>query len=191
MRLWIVSDPHMERRQYWPMPIRPVDFDVLVVAGDVCDGEIERSIAMVAAAAGGKPAVFVAGNHEWWHRPLETTLERGHEAAREHGVHFLECDGCEIGDVRFAGATLWTPDDVRFVPSVAALSTARPHVAVTHFEPTPALLSLVRAPLWLYGHAHGFSDLRIGGYRLVRNALGYPGEPPEGEPARPDFVIEV
>ena len=59
MRLWVISDWHMEQRITFDPP-RPA-FDVLVVAGDVSD-LITRSIRMVSALAAGKPAVFVAGN---------------------------------------------------------------------------------------------------------------------------------
>ena len=72
MRLWVLSDWHMEQRIVFDPP-RPA-FDVLVVAGDVSD-LITRSIRMVSALAAGKPAVFVAGNHEWWAGP-ETIAEK-------------------------------------------------------------------------------------------------------------------
>jgi predicted MPP superfamily phosphohydrolase len=194
MRLWIVSDPHMEMRSLWPMPPALPDFDVLVVAGDVWNGEIERSIAMVAALAAGKPAVFVGGNHEWWHRSIEETLKRGYAAAREYGVYWLEIDTCEIGGVRFAGATLWTPDDVRFLPSMRALAQSNADVVVTHYQPPPRFLDLCRPRLWVYGHHHGFSDRTMGGTRWIRNAIGFPGEDPaaEGEQlARLDYVVEI
>jgi 3',5'-cyclic AMP phosphodiesterase CpdA len=62
VRLWVLSDWHMERRITFDPP-RPA-FDVLVVAGDVSN-RLEEAIRMVAALAAGKPAIFVAGNHEW------------------------------------------------------------------------------------------------------------------------------
>jgi len=115
---------HMEQRIVFDPP-RPA-FDVLVVAGDVSD-LITRSIRMVSALAAGKPAVFVAGNHEWWAGP-ETIAEKrdaAQFAAQKHSVHFLEGDAVDIAGVRFAGATLWRPDDPRFVPSVVSLAAAR------------------------------------------------------------------
>ena len=122
MKLWCISDWHMETRLVFEPP-RP-DFDVLVCAGDV-EEHMVRAIEIVAALAGGMPAVFVAGNHDWrGPETIEAKLDAAHYAARKHGVHFLECDTCDIGGVRFAGATLWTPDDVRFAPSATALIKA-------------------------------------------------------------------
>jgi predicted phosphodiesterase len=104
MKLWVLSDWHMEMRiSFDPQP-RP-DFDVLVVAGDV-ENVITTSIMMVAALAAGKPAVFVAGNDEWWDPgSMQEKLEAARRASRKYGVHFLECETAEIGGVRFAGAT--------------------------------------------------------------------------------------
>ena len=62
---------------------------------------------------------------------------------------------------------------------------------VTHFEPPAVLLAKSRARLWIYDHHHGHFDGTIAGRRLVRNALGYPGEPVDTEPARQDYVVEV
>ena len=191
MKLWAISDWHMEQRIVFDPP-RPA-FDVLVVAGDVSD-LITRSIRMVSALAAGKPAVFVAGNHEWWAGP-ETIAEKrdaAQFAAQKHSVHFLEGDAVDIAGVRFAGATLWTPDDARFVPSVRSLAAARADVIVTHFEPTPAMMTQVGGALWIYGHHHGHGYRRLGDRRIVRNALGYAHEPLyDGLPAFPDYTIEV
>jgi len=191
MKLWCISDWHMETRLVFEPP-RP-DFDVLVCAGDV-EEHIARAIEMVAALAGGKPAVFVAGNHDWrGPESLEKKLDAAHEAARKHGVHFLECDTCQIGRIRFAGATLWTPDDPRFAPSAAALIKAGADVVVTHFEPAPELLmrALPTGGLWVYGHHHGHSVQRIGARVLIRNAIGHGNEPLDGAPAIPDYVFEI
>lgn len=67
MKLWILSDLHDDRALLVEPLHRscPTDFDVFVCAGDLMSGDIEASIEMVAALAGGKPSVFVAGNHEW------------------------------------------------------------------------------------------------------------------------------
>lgn len=109
MKLWIFSDLHADSGTE-DIGANPPDFDVLVCAGDVVTGDIALSIEMVAAIARGKPAVFVAGNHEWMSagtfRPYAETHRLGLEAARGHGVHFLECSAVEIDGVSFAGATL-------------------------------------------------------------------------------------
>jgi hypothetical protein len=176
VRPWVISDWHMERRAVFDPP-RPA-FDVLVVAGDVSH-RLEEAIRMVAPLAAGKPAIFVAGDHEWGaiadratksslprRRPPESTASTLSKATRSTSP-----------GVRFAGATLWTPDEPRFAPSVVSLATARADVVVTHFEPTPAMMAQVGGELWIYGHHHGHGYHRLGERRIVRNAVGYPNEP--------------
>ena len=124
---------------------------------------------------------------------IEEKLVCASQHACRYGVNFLECDTCEIGGVRFAGATLWTPFDPRFPPSAAALARASADVIVTHFEPTPGLIvpALQEGGLWIYGHHHGHSVRRLGDRTLIRNALGYANEPLDGPSAIPDSVMEV
>ncbi|MBX9846121.1 MAG: metallophosphoesterase [Xanthobacteraceae bacterium] len=166
-------------------------FDVFVCAGDVTTSDIDMSIEMVAAIARGKPSVFVAGNHEWAGAPLEVVAYKGQVAAEKHGVNWLELDAVEIGGVRFAGATLWTPEDARYTSSAAALAVAGADVIVTHFPPSPGIIlpTLREGGIWIYGHHHGFSDRMIGSRRLIRNA-GFEGEQVDGEPVRMNFVVE-
>jgi hypothetical protein len=53
----------------------------------------------------------------------------------------------EWSDQELADAwpTLWTPDDLRFAPSVVALATAKADVIVTHFELAVLMFSLLGA----------------------------------------------
>lgn len=193
MKLWILSDIHTDRG-IEDIAVCAPPFDVFVCAGDVVTGDISLSIEMVAAIARGKPAIFVAGNHEWMTAvTIEETLELGHAAAARHGVNFLECDSVEIGGVRFAGATLWTPDDVRYTPSSAALAVAGADIVVTHFEPSPGIIlpTLTAGGVWIYGHHHGHSNRLVAGRRLIRNAYGYLLEQVDDAAARPDYVVEV
>jgi predicted phosphodiesterase len=190
MRLWILSDLHIDRR-IRDIAVHPPEFDVLVCAGDMLTGDIAGSIEMTAAIARGKPAVFVAGNHEWMSAAdLEEVLDEAHAAAQREGVYFLECDAADIGGIRFAGATLWTPDDLRFAPSVKALAALKPDVVIAHFEPPAALLIKSAARLWIYGHHHGFSDRTLGDRRLIRNG-GHADETVDGEPARSGYTVEI
>ncbi len=190
MKLWIVSDLHEDDARAYFEP--PSDFDVFVCAGDLLTGDIEGSIERVASLAGGKPAVFVAGNHEWMTSSIEETAELGYAAAKRTGVHWLECDAVEIAGVRFAGATLWTPDDSRYVASLAVLllDSKRPGIVVTHYEPPARLLTAHGTKLFVHGHKHGLSDRMVDGRRVIRNAYGYPLEQVEDAAARPDYVVE-
>lgn len=50
-RLWVLSDLHVDPSASWAPSIRP-EFDVLVVAGDVFESDMERSISWTAQLAG-------------------------------------------------------------------------------------------------------------------------------------------
>ena len=107
-RVWVMSDLHLETVRYPDAfrPERPV-FDVLVVAGDVWEGDTDRGLRTVAALAGGKPSVFVLGNHEFWDREVAHERSAARRAAARHGVMLLDDDVVELAGVRFAGGTLW------------------------------------------------------------------------------------
>lgn len=107
-RLWIMSDLHLEAVRH-PEAYQPrcTGFDVLVVAGDVWEGSSARALATVARLAGGKPAVFVLGNHEPWHRELDTERAVARRAAVRHGVALLDDGEAAVAGVRFVGGTLW------------------------------------------------------------------------------------
>ena len=107
-RLWVMSDLHLEAVRH-PEAFRPArpDFDVLVVAGDVWEGDTDAALRMVARLAGGKPAVFVLGNHEFWNREVRQEREAARCGAAKHGVTLLDDDAVELAGVRFVGGTLW------------------------------------------------------------------------------------
>lgn len=107
-KLWIMSDLHLERVPYPDAfdPPRPA-FDVLVVAGDVMEGDCVRALAIVSRLARGQPAVFVLGNHEHWDGSIEETRARARDIAEAFGVTLLDGASAEIAGIRFVGATLW------------------------------------------------------------------------------------
>lgn len=107
MRLWILSDLHRGFAVPWTPPAIP-EADVAVVAGDVGEG-VETSLAWLAREI--RPhmrVVFVAGNHEFYRGCLNDEVARGRAAAARLGIDFLEDEVTWIGDVAFAGCTLWT-----------------------------------------------------------------------------------
>lgn len=111
MRLQIMSDFHFD-----VMPaIEPrlaAGVDAVVVAGDVCEG-IADGIGWLRRHLGASvPIVLVAGNHEYFGRSLPAEAAAGAQAARAHGVAFLDDDEAVIGGVRFVGSTLWTDFDL-------------------------------------------------------------------------------
>lgn len=109
MKLAVYSDLHFELTRFAWTPHLSADVDVLVVAGDVYEGDIARGIAWTAEAAGGRPSVFVPGNHEMWGRTLEDEIERGRETAAALGVTMLDGEGwTDVAGCLFCGGTLWT-----------------------------------------------------------------------------------
>ena len=108
MRIWIVSDLHLEFG--WPFAETPPDnIDVLVCAGDVLTKGVVPSIDWLAKFAPDIPVVFIAGNHEHYSAYLQSGIPAGRKAAQGYSnLHFLENDAIEIGEVRFVGGTLWS-----------------------------------------------------------------------------------
>jgi len=115
MRLWILSDLHIEGC-VWDVPSPAPDYDVLIAAGDIHD-PASAGVEWLADRANGKPVVYVPGNHEWYaHNQPFTVKSETAEAkriAKERGVHFLMDEAVIIDGVRFLGATLWTDWNLR------------------------------------------------------------------------------
>ncbi|WP_409192014.1 metallophosphoesterase [Bradyrhizobium sp. RDM4] len=65
MRLWIMSDIHLELTRGWDLPAgdaRP-DFDVMIVAGDLIP-RAERGVRWLLERVPDRPVIYVMGNHE-------------------------------------------------------------------------------------------------------------------------------
>lgn len=120
MRIFPISDLHLERRRRDRIPRPPRDaFDLLVCAGDLHEGRPESGIAALLDLAAGRPTVLVPGNHEHYvpagdrrtAPELLAALEA--EVVRVNGlgarVHLLQgARACVIDRVRFVGTTLWS-----------------------------------------------------------------------------------
>ena len=113
-----VSDLHIENRV---SPIRPdalhgVDFDVLIVAGDVIEGDATAGVRWTSEAANGRPSLFVPGNHDY-HAPsggpqdgmsvldIDAAIRA---ACAAHGVVALLDGAATAAGLRFVGGTLWS-----------------------------------------------------------------------------------
>jgi 3',5'-cyclic AMP phosphodiesterase CpdA len=110
MRLWILSDLHIESCQ-WDLPEPRPDYDVLVAAGDIhCPATAAAT--WLAVRAGGRPVIYVPGNHEWYAQRLPFTVEeesrRARAAAEAAGIHLLMDQAVVLEGVRFLGTPLWT-----------------------------------------------------------------------------------
>lgn len=112
MRISFASDLHLE----FPLVdrARALAFrgnsDVIVLAGDIEVGMKTVDVALQLSDLFPRShIVWVAGNHEFYHRNIDTQIERYREACRTHDrVHFLENDSIQIGSTKFVGCTLWT-----------------------------------------------------------------------------------
>lgn len=114
MRVFALSDLHLERRSLDTIGIE-APFDVLVVAGDLWEGEPERGVEAVARLSRGRPALIVPGNHDHYRarsggaRTYPELLAAQEAEARRHGIAVLRAGAAvEIEGVRFVGATLWS-----------------------------------------------------------------------------------
>ncbi len=113
MKLWILSDVHLELSGKWdlPPPAQRPDFDVLVVAGDLVPG-MERGVQWLRERVSDKPVVYVPGNHEFFGQDIDRTVEKALAAAEGTNVHVMQNHSRDIGGARFICATLWTDFDV-------------------------------------------------------------------------------
>ncbi len=107
MKLWILSDLHLEHQTIDPFDIP--NADVAVLAGDI-HRPVTRSIRWLSEHIGQHmPVIFVPGNHEFYHRGITTSIADGFkETIKFPSVHLLHDTPVIIDGVRFIGATLWT-----------------------------------------------------------------------------------
>jgi predicted phosphodiesterase len=108
MRLWVMSDVHLEMSPGWDLPSdsRP-DFDVLIIAGDLMP-RMERGVRWLQDRVQDRPIIYVAGNHEFYGTDIDRAFEKAKEAAVGSQIFILERSSIRLGDVTFAGATTWT-----------------------------------------------------------------------------------
>ena len=121
MRIFPLSDLHLERRPLAAVPAPARDFDLLVCAGDVWEGQPERGLAALLQLAGERPVVWVPGNHERYApagdprtapellAALAAAVAAENAAAGRERVMLLQAGDARVIDgVRLVGATLWS-----------------------------------------------------------------------------------
>ncbi|MEE7439204.1 metallophosphoesterase [Methylobacterium oryzae] len=119
MRIFPISDLHLERRRLDRIVPPAEPFDLLACPGDLHEGHPERGLAALLHLAQGRPIVLVPGNHERYAPTgdrrtapeLIAALEA--EVGRLNGlgarIHLLQhARSCVIDGVRFVGTTLWS-----------------------------------------------------------------------------------
>lgn len=106
MKIALLSDLHLSLQS---LELAPTPADVVVLAGDL--GRPDAAIAWARECArqhGGRPVLFIAGNHEFYGSDLASTMHRLRELARGSPVQVLEHDEWHHAGVRFLGCTLWS-----------------------------------------------------------------------------------
>jgi Icc-related predicted phosphoesterase len=108
MRLLVLSDLHLEFGHQLTVP-EDIKYDVVILAGDI-DAPGSRAIAWAQQPEtfGGRPVVFVPGNHEYYRTEYHDALATMQVLAAGSNVHLLSPGSAVIGGVRFIGCTLWT-----------------------------------------------------------------------------------
>jgi hypothetical protein len=108
MKPQILYDLHIDYPGSRGIPPLARGVDMVVVAGDTCQG-LARSIESLRPAYPSQTEiVMVAGNHELWSRKLgfEEQFEEGHSAAELLGVRLLENSVETIKGIRILGCTI-------------------------------------------------------------------------------------
>lgn len=113
MKLLILSDLHSDS---YPFEISSsLDYDVAIFAGDILEPgrNVAKWIRNPMRVGPNKPAIQIAGNHEFYETIMGNELKLMRANAKQHDVHFLDCDEVVIDRVRFLGCTLWTDFKLR------------------------------------------------------------------------------
>ncbi|WP_238947740.1 metallophosphoesterase [Caldimonas brevitalea] len=106
-RILIYSDLHLEFGAFTPPS--ELDYDVVVLAGDIHTPGLSGVLwAGRDSVFGGRPVVYVPGNHEFYGRERRRQLEHMRAVAHGTNVHVMDRDDLVIAGVRFLGVTLWT-----------------------------------------------------------------------------------
>lgn len=123
MNLQIFSDLHADVARTKPITIRE-DVDVVIVAGDTCEGALRAFEELRRIVPPPIPIVMVMGNHEYYRRFVPDELALARQRAASFDIHLLETDSVTIGGVRFAGCTLWTDYAIFGATNVARVMSA-------------------------------------------------------------------
>ena len=111
MRIQLLSDLHLETEAFDPEPAPGAE--LLVLAGDIDS----RWLGLERFARWPAPVVFVAGNHEFDRRELDTALPALQRHCSELGITMLERSSLVVSDargrrIRLLGTTRWSDFDL-------------------------------------------------------------------------------
>jgi len=124
MKIQVLSDLHNEFYREGVIPqISDTDSELIVLVGDIDTGVKGVTWAVEESTRLEKPIVYIAGNHEFYHREFYSNLE-GMRKAANGDVYFLENNSVVINSIRFLGCTLWTDFAVTGEPEMAMLTAS-------------------------------------------------------------------
>lgn len=109
MKIQVLSDVHLE---FSGMdreldPVAEVERDLLIVAGDLCEGT--NGLPWLEHQCSLSPVVYVTGNHEYYGYEIDDVDKHYRDFEKsEKNFHFLQQNVVEFDGVRIAGCTLWT-----------------------------------------------------------------------------------
>jgi len=106
MKALILSDLHIAFGNY---KLRNVDADVILIAGDSCEGWAAANMYEHMCSEGFK-IIFVAGNHEYYGRKFADVNDywKRMQDRCNGNFYFLNNEVLELGGHRFVGTTLWS-----------------------------------------------------------------------------------
>lgn len=111
MKISYFSDLHIDSNEYKAIQN---DADVIVLAGDIGEGEIGLHWAR---AQFSQEIVYVLGNHEFYNAEIHACRQRLRTVAKQLGIHLLDNECIIIDNVEFIGTTLWTDYDLFGTPA--------------------------------------------------------------------------
>jgi 3',5'-cyclic AMP phosphodiesterase CpdA len=103
VRLHVLSDLHLERA---PFTGPEAQADIVVLAGDIAPGT--AGVDWTCSWLGDRPALYVAGNHEFYGQSFAELTDDLRARADGSGVQVMENDVSVIDGVRFLGCSLWS-----------------------------------------------------------------------------------
>jgi len=156
MRVYILSDLHLEFTDFQPPEFAPGSLDLVVLAGDI--HKLDRGVRW-ANETFSCDVLYVLGNHEFYSGHFDRTLQKARDAAQSH-VHVLENESFVASGIRFLGTTGWTDFGATGDVS-AAMSTAwstmndylmiRADQSYRRLRPVDVAIRNQQAKIWLAG----------------------------------------
>lgn len=120
MKIYPLSDIHLElTNKDWKLPDPLPQFDVMVVAGDLCP-HMDRGVEWLVQNVPDTEIVYIAGNHEFYDTDIDATVRKAKTRASGTRVHVLSDDAVTLLGTTFIGSTLWTDFGLLSKPEYAA-----------------------------------------------------------------------